>query len=119
MKKLSVKKEMLIALAIIVLTIALSGSVFATSNPPISSPVNVTGIGQSNIVDNTNTLPANNAVITPTATPTATPTVNTISNYENTLPQTGDASDYAVFALIGVSAVVAIFAFKKARDYNI
>ena len=127
MKKTSLRKEILVALAVILLTIALSSSVFATSDAPIS-PVVINGIGVSNIVDTTNTTVENNTVNTiNTIAPVnntvinTTPIINnTVSNYENTsLPQTGDASDYAVFALIGVAAVAGIFAFKKARDYNI
>ena len=49
------------------------------------------------------------------------PTTNTTgSTYQNTaLPQTGDASDYAIFMLILVAAVVAVYAYKKVKEYNI
>ena len=58
---------------------------------------------------------------TTTNTVKVTPTTNTsVSTYTNTtLPQTGDASDYAIFALIGVSVVIAVFAYNTARNYNI
>lgn len=34
------------------------------------------------------------------------------------LPQTGDASDYAIFLLIGLFAVISIYAYRKVKDYN-
>lgn len=52
--------------------------------------------------------------------PTTTPPTTTPStpSTEEKLPQTGDASDYAIFLLIGLFAVVSIYAYRKAKNYN-
>lgn len=57
------------------------------------------------------------AVPTPTPTPTPTPKASTTD--DSSLPQTGDASDYAIFALIGLSAVISIVAFAKTKKINL
>ena len=130
MGKISLKKQILLALAVILFTIILSTNVWATSNGPIS-PLNVNGLDFANVTDNTTTLnnTTNNVtgvnalapIVNNTVNNTTNNTAPAVSNYQNntTLPQTGDASDYAVFALIGIAVVIAVFAFKKARDYNI
>ena len=126
MKKVNVKKEILVVLLIVAIMVAISGSVFATGQ------INIPGINtDANAVTETNTITintintntttntvVNTAVITPVTTNTTTNTQG--SQYTNTsLPQTGDASDYAIFAVIAVAIVVAIYAYKKVRDYNI
>ncbi|MBP3255783.1 MAG: InlB B-repeat-containing protein [Clostridia bacterium] len=59
------------------------------------------------------------ASVTPTPTPTPTPAATPTTNQDSSLPQTGDASDYAIFALIGLCAVVSVVAFVKAKKYNL
>ena len=117
MKKLSLRKEILLVVAIIAITFALSTSVFATANAPIQIPT----INVNTTTENTTTNTTEN--VTPTNTTTVVPTTTTnteTSTYQNTtLPQTGDASDYAIFALIGLCVVVAVVAYRKARNYNI
>lgn len=119
MKKLSVKKEILLVIMIIVMIFIISTKVLAT-NSPIQIPVT----GENNITTNTEdtnvtTNTINTNVITPN-TQQNTITNTTGSTYENTtLPQTGDASDYAIFMLIVVSGIVAVYAYKKVREYNI
>jgi uncharacterized repeat protein (TIGR02543 family)/LPXTG-motif cell wall-anchored protein len=54
---------------------------------------------------------------TPTPEPAPTKAANNID--DSSLPQTGDASDYAIFALIAVCAVVSIVAFIKTKKYNL
>ena len=61
-----------------------------------------------------------NASSTATPTSSVVPTVNTnTTSGDDSLPQTGDAEDYLVFALIGISAIVATVAFVKAKKYNL
>ena len=122
MKKLSLRKEILLVVAVLVVTFALSTSVFATSTTPVQIPV----INANTTTDTTNTTTntvENTTTNTPTVIPTTTNTATTNtsgSTYENTtLPQTGDASDYAIFAVIGLCVIIAIVAFRKARNYNI
>ena len=56
----------------------------------------------------------------PTPTPTPEPAKTAANNIDDSsLPQTGDASDYAIFALIGVCAVVSIVAFAKTKKINL
>ena len=117
MKKVNVKSEILMIIMIVIAIFAISSQVFATSNSPVQIPVINTG------TNDTNTTTANETVtITPNP---VTPTTNTIANttvstYENTtLPQTGDASDYAIFMLIVVAIIVAVYAYIKVGQYNI
>ena len=123
MKKLSLRKEILLVVAVLVVTFALSTSVFASSTTPIQIPVinaNTTTDTSNTTTDTTNTT-ANTAVDPIPVAPTTNTATNTSgSTYENTtLPQTGDASDYAIFAVIGLCIIIAVVAFKKARNYNI
>ena len=122
MKKMSVKKEILTIILIIVAILAVGSKVFATgtSDSPIQIPTINTN---TNSVDTTTTnVVANETtnVVAPTTNVIAPTTNTTGSTYQNTaLPQTGDASDYAIFMLIVVAAIVAVYAYKKVRDYNI
>ena len=116
MKKMSVKKEILTIALILAVVFAIGSQVFATGSS--------TGPIQINIVET----PTTTNVVAPETTNEVTPTTNIIapttnttgSTYENTtLPQTGDASDYAIFMLIVVAGVVAVYAYKQVREYNI
>ena len=60
-----------------------------------------------------------NTSSTVTPTSTVTPVATNTTSGDESLPQTGDAEDYAIFALIGVSAIVATVAFVKAKKYNL
>lgn len=66
----------------------------------------------------TNTTPVNN-ITTPPANNTIAP-INTTQNKttNTTLPKTG-VDDTMMWVLIGVSAVAAIYTYKKVRDYNV
>lgn len=118
MKKLNGKKSIIIVTLLAVLLI--TSNVYATGTV---SPINIisTTPTTNEVTTNqtTNETTTTNTVTTPA--PTQQPTTNTQgSTYTNTnLPQTGDASDYAVFLLIAVSIIIAIVAYKKVRDYNI
>ena len=110
MKKFSLKNEILIIMMIIVVMLAISTTVFAsgTSDSPVQIPI-----------INTGTVNEEQTPVVPEQTPA--PSGNTTgSNYQNsTLPQTGDASDYAIFTLIVVAVIIAVYAYRKVRDYNI
>lgn len=117
MKKFSLKNEIFVVMMIIVTMLTISTAVFAsgTSDSPVQIPIINTG---------TNT--ENTETVTPTTNvETVNPITNTTTNttgstYQNTaLPQTGDASDYAIFALIVVAVVIAVYAYRRVRDYNI
>ncbi len=112
MKKMSVKREVLIIMMIVVSLIVISTRVLAT-NGPVQIPVD--GQEETGGTDGQETPNP-----TPDTTPTpTTPNETADANQNNgNLPQTGDASDYAIFMLIVVAIVVAVYAYKKVRDYN-
>lgn len=58
--------------------------------------------------------PANNAV----ANNTATNNSALSSTLNQNLPKTGIADNTIVFAVVGICAVAAIYAYKKVRDYK-
>lgn len=114
MKNLKVRKSILLVI-LFVIVVGVTSNVFATGTTTIN-PIQIPTINTA----------ANVAVNDTVANNTVSPVVNTAvenvtaSTYTNTnLPQTGDASDYAIFALIAVCIVAAIYAYKKVRDYNI
>lgn len=120
MKKVSVKKEILTITLIMVAILVIGSQVFATgaSDNPIQIPViNTT----TNAVDTNKQVNETANVVAPTTNIVAPTTNTTGSTYQNEtkLPQTGDASDYAIFMLIVVATVVAIYAYKKVREYNV
>lgn len=120
MKKVSVKKEILTIALILVAILAIGSKVLATgtSDSPVQIPVINTSTNSVDTSTQVNETTTN--VVTPTTNVIAPTTNTTGSNYENTkLPQTGDASDYAIFMLILVAAVVAVYAYKKVKEYNI
>ena len=130
MKKLNVKKEIFVMMLIVAIMIALSSTVFASA-PIVLNGINTgtTSVDGNEIskqqIDISTSSDSGNAVsntlvVKPIVTSNTT-TNTTGSTYQNntSLPQTGDASDYAIFAVIAVAVVVAIYAYKKVRDYNI
>lgn len=111
MKKTSIK-NLLIALTIVVTLLVVSNSVYAAGE--ILNPFQVnqtTGSTTTNTVT-TNTVTTNTATVN-------TVTANTTSNTNSNLPQTGDASDYIIFTFIAIISVVAIYAYRKVKNYNI
>ena len=127
MKNVKSNKIVLIVLIMLLLMLAAT-NVFATGNSGDIIQINITTNPSTNTATPTNT--TTNTVTTNTVTNIATnvavPITNTAgSTYTNatqnanTLPQTGDASDYAIFLLIAISIVIAVYAYKKVRDYNI
>ena len=120
MKEVNVRKEILVVLLIAIVVFAISSTVLATGTSV--SPVQIPGLNTD--AQATNEQNTNQNAVENTTTNTTENTVKaaniTGSTYQNTaLPQTGDASDYAIFAVIAVSAVVAVYAYRKARNYNI
>lgn len=119
MKKMFLRKEILVILMVVLILLTISTKVLATgtSGPitiNITTPATETPTTETNTTTNVTTNVTTNRVAPTTTTNT------TVSNYQNTtLPQTGDASDYAIFLLIAVAIVVAVYAYKKVREYNI
>ena len=116
MRKSSVKK-LIVAVALIVMLLAVVTSVKATE---VKNPLQIiTTNTTSNETTTTNTT-TNTTTTNTVANVVPSTTTNQVSNYQNTnLPQTGDASDYVIFLFIAVAAVVAIYAYRKVRNYNI
>ena len=103
MKNLKITK-MIIVLLVAVVMLTVSTDVLATD---LVNPIN--------ILTNAEQVPEVNTEVPAPTTNVETPVTNT---NQNTLPQTGDASDYAIFLLIGVCVVVSVYAYKKVREYN-
>lgn len=116
MKKTSIKK-LLLTLALIIMITLFANTVNAES----ANPLNVQLPGTTNKTNTVNVTNATTNSTTNSTTNTTNITTNTaVSNYQNTnLPQTGDASDYVIFLFIAVCTVVAIYAYRKYKNYNI
>lgn len=107
MKNLKLRK-VIIVLLVAVMALTISTKVFATDG--IVNPIDIT----TEKPDTSSQTPT-----TEQQTPTPTTSTDTKTETQETkLPQTGDASDYAIFALVAVCMVVAIVAYKKVREYN-
>lgn len=123
------KKLVLAIIAVLALIFISANSVFATAGNLIVIQGNNTSANNTATEGNT---VANNVVNNVVANNTANTvnkvnSVNTLNTtntsksvYNNTtaLPKTG-SNDYAVFAIIGICAISAVYAYKKIRDYNI
>lgn len=105
MKNLKIRR-MIIVLLVAVVMVTISTDVFATD---LVNPIN--------ILTNAEQTPEVNTEVPAPTTNVETPATNAVQN-TNALPQTGDASDYAIFLLIAVCVVVSIYAYKKVREYN-
>ena len=113
MRKMSMKKEILVIMMVVLMLLTVSTKVLATgTGGPIS--INIVAPTTNTATDPNTTTNTTTNIVTPATTNTTT------SNYQDTtLPQTGDASDYAIFLLIAVAIIVAVYAYKKVREYNI
>ncbi len=122
MKKSKVSKIMLM-MAVVTIICCISGVNHATSNLN-----DIIGGGDGQISDiptipggnSTQNPPADNGNNTPTTptTPIGGNNTNTPTGNTNTaLPKAG-ANDTLLFGLIAVSAVAAIYTYKKVRDYT-
>lgn len=101
------KKMFLIVVTVLMLGV-LAQTVLATDGTVVVDPNAVAGTNTANTTNNTNT----------TNTANTTNRTNTTNSVNQNLPNTGSNS-YAVFALIAVCVVSAIYAYKKIRDYNV
>lgn len=123
MKKFKVRNLILI-LTIIGVICCISNINYATTGDVNSLIQNITQLpsnneGQSNNINDANNTVQNITSITNTNTNTKTNTSNNTNRTTNTtLPKTG-VNDTIMWVLIGVSAVAAIYTYKKVRDYNV
>ena len=111
----SVKKSVLtVILVAIVMAVVSLGSVNAASTIP---DLSIGGGTTTTPTTNTATTPTTNT--TTTVNKTTTTPVNkaqTNSNYANKdLPKTGITEDYAIFALIAVCGISAVYAYTRIR----
>lgn len=108
------KKNSLIKGILLVTIIAIS--MLITSNAYAAETIVLTQNAPANNTAVANNTATNNSALTSTLTPT-TP-VNNTSTLNQNLPKTGIADNTIVFAVVGVCAVAAIYAYKKVRDYK-
>lgn len=119
---------LLVSLMVVVLGVAISLPVKATDSGTLpldnllaglnsttdtnTTDTNTTNTNSTNNTNTTNTTNTNGTVIQPTT--------NRISNTTsgNNLPQTGVTEDITVMFFIIVCVIVAIYAYKKIRDYK-
>ena len=119
---------LLVSLMVVVLGVAISLPVKATDSGTLPLDNLLAGLNSTtdtNTTDTntTNTNSTNNTNTTNTANTNGTviqPTTNRISNTTsgNNLPQTGVTEDITVMFFIIVCVIVAIYAYKKIRDYK-
>lgn len=119
---------LLVSLMVVVLGVAISLPVKATDSGTLPLDNLLAGLNSTtdtNTTDTntTNTNSTNNTNTTNTANTNGTviqPTTNRISNTTsgNNLPQTGVTEDITVMFFIIVCVIVAIYAYKKIRDYR-
>lgn len=111
-------KRVILTIVMVSLVCLCAGTVFATNDGFIDINEGISGA-----TGNTANTATNTTTNTATNTSNTGNTANLIggnntSTYTNTtLPQTG-AGDYAMILMIGVLGVVAIYAYKKVRDYK-
>ena len=111
-------KKLLIIVTLVIMLAVIASNVQAT----IVNPLNIQGFGGTTTTNTTttNTTTTNtNTTTTNTVRVNTTTNTNTAVNNNTNLPQTGDASDYAIFLFIAVCSVVGIYAYRNYRNYNI
>lgn len=123
---MSKTKELVICIVVIVaLILSITTNIFATSidellgnmnNPNYETIPNSTNSGIINI-NGTNNINTNSIVPDNTNVNTNTNTNLNINNNANSIPYTG-VSNFSIIAIIAVCGVVAVYAYKKIRDYN-
>lgn len=113
MKNLKMKKIAIVLFAILIM-LTISTKVFATSDELVNPIQIYTDKPDTSTQQNVQEEQPTNVAPTTEANTATTNTTTT----ETKLPQTGDASDYAIFLLVAVSIIVSIYAYKKVRDYN-
>lgn len=109
------KRNSLIKGILLVTIIAIS--MLITSNAYAAETIVLTQNAPANNTAVANNTATNNSALSSTLTPTST-TNNTTSTLNQNLPKTGIADNTIVFAVVGICAVAAIYAYKKVRDYK-
>lgn len=128
---LKVKNLRLLLITILMVTlVCMSSSVFATNGVPTIGNVNNSTSGTNGIpsignINNGTTNNTNTQIVAPSLN-TSNNTNNTTNNtnrnnsnssvYDSNLPKTG--IDYSVLFIIGIFAIVAVYAYIKIRKYN-
>lgn len=118
-------KKVLIVLLMAVLMISVSNIVLATEDDENitfiedEDPNSVTnGKNNTNTTNNTNN--TNNTNTTNKTNNTNKTNTNSSSKYNNTnLPKAGSSDGITVMVVVAVFGILAIYAYKKIRDYNI
>ena len=107
-----IKGFLLIAILISIVAVTLDVNADAIV---LAEPGNNVAAESTTTTDNTpaNNTPTNNAGVSSTLTPT----VNN-ANTNTNLPKTGLEDNTMLYIVLGVSAVAAIYAYKKVRDYK-
>lgn len=131
---MSKTKELVICiLAIIALILSISTNVFATTTDfnallqnmntnqsyqtiPDNSGANLGIIDLNNNNATQNNVTSGNTTLS-NVTPNTTPTTNNSNNTTNTIPYTG-VNNFSIIAIIAVCGILAVYAYKKIRDYN-
>ena len=126
---LKVKSLRLLLITILMITlVCMSSSVFATNGVPTIGNVNNSTGGTNGIpsIGNINNGTNNTQIVAPSLNTSSNNTNNTANNtnrnnsnssvYDSNLPKTG--VDYSVLFIIGIFAIVAIYAYIKIRKYN-
>ena len=131
---MSKTKELIICIVVIIaLILSITTNIFATSidellgnmnNPnyqtiPNSTNQGIIDINGTNNINTNNILPenTNTNINTNTNTNTNLNTSLNINNNTNSIPYTG-VNNFSIIAIIAVCGVVAVYAYKKIRDYN-
>lgn len=111
------KRVMVMVIAMLVMAIATV--VFATDDTQTISNTNVNSLDALLNVNSGNNTAENNNLSAINPIGNTNNTNNTTSTYNNTtnLPKTG-AGDYTMILVIGIFAVIAVYAYKKIRDYK-
>lgn len=120
MKKVKMR-EIILGVAIVAILCCISTVNFA-STPDTNDLFKPTNDNEIHDIQELPTTPTNNTtvnnIVTEPANNTVTPIAPTNTNNNTTLPKTG-VDDTIMWVLIGVSAVAAIYTYKKVRDYNV
>lgn len=121
MKKLKTNKIIVTLVVVLAIVLGLTISSFADNNVQVINPSDVIGGNTGSTTgssSNTNTGANTNANKTNTNVNKLN-NVNSSSSYNNTnLPSTGLEDHTPLFIIVGVLAVVAIIAYKKANYYK-
>lgn len=104
-----------ILISIVAITLDVKADAIVLAEPGNNTTANSATDTDNTASDNTptNNTPTNSAGVSSTLTPT----VNN-ANTNTNLPKTGLEDNTMLYIVLGVSAVAAIYAYKKVRDYK-